>query len=258
MERRNYLTILISLVPLGVTLISMAIMTAMGVNGWLGRTGVAALQFCEELQPGIVKQPANAWSNMSFVLVGLLIAFHGWGKGNTNRYFTMYSTLLVLLGFGSGAMHAFTTKWGAVADVFSMYLYGSFLMSYSLRRFFKLSAIYFLIFYVGITFSLWFLFLSSPGLRVEYPFGLLVAFFGLFELGILYRRELRLDYRWLGLAAVLFGLGFAAWLPSQTSGLLCNPNSLFQGHAVWHILSAMAAGAIYFYYYSERRRLNNE
>lgn len=41
---------------------------------------------------------------------------------------------------------------------------------------------------------------------------------------------------------ILFGVGLAVYLFSRTGGPLCDPDSLLQGHAAWHVLSAAAAG----------------
>jgi hypothetical protein len=40
--------------------------------------------------------------------------------------------------------------------------------------------------------------------------------------------------------------------PSRTGGFLCDPDSLLQGHAVWHLLCAGTTGSIYLYHRSER------
>lgn len=42
------------------------------------------------------------------------------------------------------------------------------------------------------------------------------------------------------LAAGVFSLGVAIWATSRTGGSLCRPESLMQGHAVWHVLAALA------------------
>ena len=49
-------------------------------------------------------------------------------------------------------------------------------------------------------------------------------------------------------AAVLcFALAFALWIPSRSGAPLCNPESMFQGHGFWRILSAWALGFIFLY-----------
>ena len=55
----------------------------------------------------------------------------------------------------------------------------------------------------------------------------------------------------LGLAANL--LAFAIWILDQTR-TVCAPESLWQGHAAWHLLGAVAVGFSYAYYRSEARQ----
>ena len=58
----------------------------------------------------------------------------------------------------------------------------------------------------------------------------------------------------LALSTALFlAAGFALWLPSQTGGPLCDPDSLLQGHAAWHLLPAATTGCFYVYWCSEDR-----
>jgi hypothetical protein len=57
---------------------------------------------------------------------------------------------------------------------------------------------------------------------------------------------------WLVAAAVLFLTAWGVWIPSHTGGLLCDPDSLLQGHAAWHLLDAGAVACIYQFYRSEQ------
>lgn len=41
-------------------------------------------------------------------------------------------------------------------------------------------------------------------------------------------------------ALVVFALGVGVWALSRTGGPLCSPESLLQGHAVWHAVAAAA------------------
>nr|CRL68125.1 hypothetical protein CPGR_00964 [Mycolicibacterium komanii] len=43
-------------------------------------------------------------------------------------------------------------------------------------------------------------------------------------------------------AAGIFGLGIAAYAAGRTGSALCRPDSLWQYHGAWHILSGAAAG----------------
>ena len=49
--------------------------------------------------------------------------------------------------------------------------------------------------------------------------------------------------RWWAAAGACGAAGLAAYVVGRTGGLLCRPESLWQPHAVWHVLIATALGA---------------
>jgi hypothetical protein len=85
---------------------------------------------------------------------------------------------------------------------------------------------------------------ASPAARLLHDGGLYAAvgFVAVHEVARLARRPGRpLRHR----AAYLAGLaalaaGSACWWLGRTGGLLCDPDSPFQGHAAWHLLTAAA------------------
>ena len=42
------------------------------------------------------------------------------------------------------------------------------------------------------------------------------------------------------------------WSGSHAGGWLCDPSSILQGHALWHVLNAIAGALLYPYLRSER------
>ncbi len=46
------------------------------------------------------------------------------------------------------------------------------------------------------------------------------------------------------LAGAILAAGAAVWCTSRTGGVLCDPNSPLQGHAVWHIAAAAAVAVL--------------
>ncbi len=47
------------------------------------------------------------------------------------------------------------------------------------------------------------------------------------------------------LAGAVFGVGLVIWALSRTGGPWCRPESLLQGHAVWHVAAAWAVWLLY-------------
>lgn len=238
-----------------------AALAAVGFPGEVRET----VPFCEGLRPGAIKQPANTWSNLGFVVVGLLVA---WRADRDRRALAagadlprnplttaalepaVLAVVIVLLGPGSMCLHGANTWWGGKVDMLSMYLWIGFPVAYGARRVLGLGRRAFLAGLVGLWAALTLaLFLLPHTLHV---FGaLVVAVVGL-EAWATWRAGLVHDRRWLAAAVGAFLLAFGLWFPSRTDGPLCDPGSLLQGHAAWHLLCAAAIGALYLYYRSER------
>jgi hypothetical protein len=247
---------------------SLGVIAAFALAGWPGAPNRCLTTFgcfCEAPRPGLVRQPANTFSNLGFVAVGLAIAAAR-GRLRAGRTTapsnplttgtllpTLVSLAVALLGPGSMFLHASLTSWGGALDVLSMYLWVTFAIAYAVLRAASLSTSTFLALYTALFAAAGWSKLATSA-SSDVVFGLLIAGFVLGE-GAVWRqrRALRQDRRWLTLALLCFGVAFALWLPSRRpDGPLCDPYSLLQGHAAWHLLCAAAAGSIWLYWRSER------
>ena len=56
---------------------------------------------------------------------------------------------------------------------------------------------------------------------------------------------------WLWRALAIFAAAFASWILDITK-TACAPDSIVQGHAIWHLLGAASAYCLYLYFKSER------
>jgi hypothetical protein len=251
----------------GAVVVALAVLAGFALAGWPGAPN-GCLEtfgcFCEAPRPGLVRQPANTFSNLGFIAVGIAIAAERGrlrvrgGAAPANPYTTtayypaLCGAVVALLGPGSMFLHASLTRWGGQVDVLSMYLWASFAIAYAGLRALRLSTAGFTALFAALlAAAAWSKF--QP-LSSDVVFGLLIASFSAGEYAVWWRRrDLSQDRRWLGLAGLCFGAAFALWLPSRRpDGPLCNPHSLWQGHAAWHLLCAAAAGSIWCYWRSER------
>jgi hypothetical protein len=78
-------------------------------------------------------------------------------------------------------------------------------------------------------------------------FGLLIVAVLLVELLIRRRHGPRSGGRHMLSAAGTMAVGFGIWILDFTRAV-CTPESWVQGHAVWHILGAVAAWYLFLYY----------
>lgn len=196
------------------------------------------LKWCEDNVCGWITTPANTWSNVAYFVAAWLIwreARHA--KAAELRWF---APAALALGLGSFAYHASYTFAFQVLDFVGMYLVIFLFIVMNLRR-------------AGV---------ATPGTAPRYYAAgvlaltgamLAMARYGLpYQLtvlvlaGVILVQELRLPrpaaaaaYADLRLAWGFFAAALACSMLDLTR-VLCDPsNHWLQGHAVWHVLSAL-------------------
>ncbi len=237
-----------------VALIALALLTTGVALGWLGPDVGRGDGFCEAARPGCVKQPANTWSNLGFVVAGLLVAWHArqpaGALGGRRSLATAYAILAVVLGPASAAMHATQSDLGGRLDVLSMHLIAGFILAYAVSRLLDAGAVTLSVtFIASVVAAQW---LTLRGGHVPWLGSMGNAVFaGMLlaatVLGLVARRAGRLRAH-LGWALAAIGsilTALAIWSRSHTGGPWCDPHSLLQGHAIWHLLCAVSTYCLY-------------
>ncbi|PKH40991.1 Ceramidase [Nocardioides alpinus] len=244
-----------------VAVLSVGLLALAVTQGWLGPDVGRGANFCEQALTGLVRQPANTLSNAGFVVAGLLVAAragrpHGTDRVMSTAVATFYACVVVLLGPASAAMHATQTEWGGHLDMLSMYLIASFAAAWSWVRWTRRGTRAFVTAYVvGVAacelVGLW----PDPVPVVNYAgnlaFGVLLVVAVVLETRLWRRGETVIVFRHgvIALAAML--VAFTIWLLSNAGW--CDPTSIWQGHAAWHLLCAVAAYWLFRLYESERQ-----
>ncbi len=230
-------------------------------QGWLGPDVGRGANFCEAARDSLVRQPANTFSNAGFVIAGLLIAWRVGARQNpgtvlpAHRHLaTAMACVVVFLGPASAAMHATQSAAGGHLDMASMYLIASFALAYAATRWFRGgSTLFAAVFVAGVAFceviGLWRGEVPVVGYSGNLAFAFLLTTAVVIEVLILRRGLTRANrlFAIASLAAIL--IAFAIWNATKT--WLCDPGSLIQGHAIWHLLGAISAYYLYRYYASE-------
>ena len=137
-----------------------------------------------------------------------------------------------------------------------MYLFINYWVLFNVVRIYGISRSTFLWLYCSITGLLLIprVFFDALGLPI---FALLMGAAALSEIvvsipasvGWLGRRSrLRVRRGWLWFALGVYTPAFIVWRLSGVGEPLCDPPSLIQGHALWHVLTALSPGALYLYF----------
>lgn len=246
----------------GVAALSVGVLWLALAQGWLGADVGRGNGFCEAARDGLVRQPANTLSNAGFVLAGLVIAWQV-GRGLpagavlSRSRGTAYAVLVVLLGPGSAAMHASQSSLGGRLDTTSMYLLASFAAAYAIARHRGLTGAGNALTFVALLLACELIGLWSRPLPVvlsagNLVFGLLLLTALSLETTMARRPDRSIDLRWgqAGLASMV--VAFVIWNRAKQGTPFCSPHSLLQGHAIWHLLGAVAAYCLFRLYSSER------
>lgn len=213
--------------------------------GWLGTAPATCVPhcFCEAVRPGVA-QGANAWSSLVFVPVGAAIAAHA---ARAARPFlrrgdgVAYGAFVVLTGLGSALLHGSLTLAGQFVDVLGMYLIAAFLVAEALGWLAPVSR--------GLQVGVFVVLVAAPGVALlvvpqwrRTVFAVTLVAGALLQ--ILAVRPASGRYRWLLAGLVSFGVAFVLWQLDENR-VWCDPTSLLQGHAAWHMLDAAALAKAY-------------
>ena len=217
----------------------------------LARWGPPNIKWCEERLCAWVNEPANAWSNLAFVIVALVILrLARRGAPLQAPALRRFAPVVALVGLCSFAFHASNTHVTQLLDFFGMYLFCGLLLGLNAARLSWLAprrvpaAV--LAGALGLTA------VTAVLVRYQAPIQLIVL--GLIaaiitsELLALRRSLPRPTMRWFQVAVALLAAALVCSL-LDASRRWCDPTDhVLQGHAAWHLLSALSLLAAFVHY----------
>ncbi|MCR4278033.1 MAG: ceramidase [Candidatus Berkelbacteria bacterium] len=208
-----------------------------------------AYRSCEAARISGLGQPVNSWSSLAFF--GLATTYLISWTTRTQRFIQnsrLYSYLFILvvalIGIGSFLAHGTLTVWGGAVDFESMYLLVTLAMLLGLNWFYPIPQKLLLFIWLVVNVPLTYIAIQ-PARITDYTFMLLVFLVIIIELIALNRlKQLGNSYFWLSILSLAVGYGI--W-QLDVRKIWCSPYGLWQGHAVWHLLTALAACFLYIY-----------
>jgi hypothetical protein len=196
-----------------------------------------------------VVEPANTWSNLAYLLVAALLWWAARRTRARSAHLRFFAPAALLVGAASGIYHASYTFVLQILDFFGMYVFCYLLLVVNLQRLGFVAA-------RDWRRRFWQLVLGSTALTVavdflEVPIQALVLLLILALVG----SELWLRLRSPGASLRFFALGVGLLCAGSAFSLLdvtrtwCQPtHPVLQGHAIWHVLSALSLGAAFAHY----------
>ena len=249
--------------------------------------------FCEIIHEDTIKQPMNTYSSIVFIIFAIIILIKFIKRKDISNQYPFYASIaypiiyflsLITIGLGSMYYHSALNFWGQFADVSGMNLLASFILVYHLKRkkiisnlpvnfiIINLVLSYFLFAYpflrrylFGIVLLLSLIPLYIPSLKTNFIFKLKYRKPSLPQGFLLNNKDIETEaptlsasntnYKFFWIALFTQIIAFVIWTLDITR-IVCDENSLFQGHSIWHILSGVASYYLYLFYESERINLD--
>lgn len=231
-------------------------------SDWQPATCMPGACFCESIRGGAIRQPANSWSSLAFVLVSFWSLGVSYADRETRQravYAVVFAASLFVVGMGSAFYHASLTFAGQFIDVLGMYLIGTFVLVRNVGRLRVLSDAAAIGVYVSLNVTLAMaLYFVPVSRRYLFAAAIVAALFVEWRVRrrALHSRRHALgsvsDGRFLVAAVSVLVVAFLLWILDITKAA-CAPGSVLQGHAVWHVLGAIACACVFLFYRSERR-----
>lgn len=214
--------------------------------------------YCEPFRWGtFVLQPVTSLSNLGYLLAGwmILAAIPSLPHDDDNpmrahHAFAYWQGIaLNITGWFSFLSHASLTRAGEWLDLMGVYQLAGFLTLYNLRRLFRLPMAMLLAIYLLVLAVLGFQMAVAPQIQ-QICIAVLLGAAGLLEVAARLRHHPMGKNRIYIAALALFAAGAILW-GSYGRAPECPPGA-FPWHIGWHLLSAAAAGLLFFYYKSEK------
>lgn len=242
-------------------------------SDWVPASELKKPKYGERIYPdSVFRTRMNTWSNLVYICFGfyaVALAIHDWKrKFPLERGYLMIAPLQTFLfglaglylGLASGFFHASLTRYGQQCDVGAMYATLICLASFAVgswvpwlrvpitNRVFPTWPVLATIVVVGSVYFTYYKWDYSFSEISRSLFGLLFVFVGV----SLIQPGKYLQIRWFFAAMLAITLG-AKIRALDIAGQFTGPDSLLQGHALWHVVSCLMYVFLFFYFRSEER-----
>ncbi len=214
------------------------------------RWGVPDIKYCEETICHFISEPANTWSNLGFVLVGLFL--HFWLKkqqGEKSRFLELYGINMIFVGVTSLFYHLSNNFLTQFIDFLGMYAFFGLLMLGNLEWLGKIKKEKVLPIYLVsfIPFSFIFFAFRKLGIPVQLSIALIIIV-GLVSKLMIIKKAI-FDKKNFVLTLFVFVLAISCQV-MDIKRVACDPtNHIIQFHGLWHIFNAIAMYFLFRHYY---------
>ncbi|MDP3993261.1 MAG: ceramidase domain-containing protein [bacterium] len=204
---------------------------------------------CEAVRISGLGQPVNSWSSLIFFGLATIYLINWTTRTqrfiqNSRLYSYLFILVVALIGVSSFLAHGTVTVWGGAADFESMYLLVTLTLLLGINWFYPMSKKLLLTIWLTLNIPLTYI-ATQPARITDYTFMFFVFLVIAIEL-IALKQLKQTGSRYFWLSILSLAVGYGIW-QLDVRKIWCSPYGLWQGHAVWHLLTALAACFLYIY-----------
>jgi hypothetical protein len=204
---------------------------------------------CETLGDGWLAQPVNALSSLAYSLIGIVIAVSVFRSHRERGAPLVYAACLLAVGLGSVAFHGPQLSGSQLMHDLPILLTVLFMLNHD-RVILRPDSGRELVTFAGVAFGAVVLAVAIPAVVAPLTIG--VAGAVVVAEVVISRRHLRQvdisrQRRGSAAIAVVAVVGGASWVLGRSNSPLCEPDSWYQLHGLWHMLSALVFGLWYWW-----------
>lgn len=208
----------------------------------------STVSFCEARLCAPIVEPANAWSNLGFLLVGIYLLHRSVARARATSPLVLFGVTGVLVAVGSFLFHMTATFWGEFLDLSAMFFISSLMLTFELRHIFGLSKRSAIATYAALSLGSMALVLAVRPIGIAL-FITHITIWTFLATGLAYKGE-RFRTWQLPTLMGIFLAGFGVW-NLDIRHMACDPNNhAFNGHVVWHLTCAVSL--LLYYAHHER------
>lgn len=219
-------------------------------HSYAEKFGPPDIKYCEETLCQWVSEPTNAWSSLSFVLVGIVLIYQSFRKP-TPLAAKCFGPATIAIGFFSFLYHMSNNFLGQFLDYLGMYSFAGLILVINFTRLGILDDTRILRNYLlsFVPFSILVLLFKFFEIQVQVSIAVVIVTVFMSEFVLTKRSsKKKTDFRFIAAALFFVFTAFAFYL-IDAKRIVCDPtNHVMQGHALWHLFNSLAVAASSVYY----------
>lgn len=213
------------------------------------KTGAPNIKWCEETLCQWISEPANTWSNLSYLIFAIVVMYIS-KKKNHNKNMRQFGPIIFFMGAMSLFYHLSNFYGSQILDFVGMFFFVGWAIGMNLIRLGKLKYKNLIWFNLGLgtlyTIIMHLMYIN----HIKFQLIVLFSAFLIVATELFYIERKQLHYKWYLASLVLMGIAYGFQIADKEK-YWCHPTEhgwFSQGHAVWHWIAGVAMLTIYLHY----------